>query len=48
MSVLFSKDDFRKMEKVAGRITRRVLPWHGCGSGYSQGKAKEMEMIMCD
>jgi hypothetical protein len=28
--------------------TRRVLPWHGCGSEYLQGTAEEMEMVMCD
>jgi hypothetical protein len=36
------------MEKGAGRSTRRVLPWHGYGSEYLQGTAKEMEMVMCD
>jgi hypothetical protein len=30
------------------RSTRRVLPWHGCGSEYLQGTAEEMEMVMCD
>jgi hypothetical protein len=48
MSVLFSKVDFEKMEKGAGRSTRRVLPWHGYGSEYLQGTAEGMEMVMCD
>jgi hypothetical protein len=30
------------MEKGAGRSTQRVLPWHGYGSEYLQGTAKEM------
>jgi hypothetical protein len=37
-----------KMEKGAGRSTRRVLPWHGYGSKYLQGTAEGMEMVMCD
>jgi hypothetical protein len=41
MSVLFSKVDFGKMEKGAGRSTRRVLPWHGYGSEYLQVLPKE-------
>jgi hypothetical protein len=37
-----------KMEKGVEWSTRRVLPWHGCGSEYLQGTAEEMEMVMCD
>jgi hypothetical protein len=37
----------RKMEEGAGRSTRRVLPWHGKGSEYLEGIAKEMEVVMC-
>jgi hypothetical protein len=48
MSVLFSKVDFGKREKNAGRSTRRVLPWHEYGSAYLQGTAKEMEVVMYD
>jgi hypothetical protein len=40
MSVLFSKVDFGKVEKGAGRGTRRVLPWHVFGSEYLQGTAE--------
>jgi hypothetical protein len=39
---------FEKMEKGAGRSTRRVLPWHGYGSEYLQGTAEGMEVVMCD
>jgi hypothetical protein len=44
----FSKDVLNKMEKGAGRSTRRVLPWHGYGSEYLQGTAEEMEVVMFD
>jgi hypothetical protein len=44
----FSKVDFGKMEKGAGRSTRRVLLWHGYGSEYLQGTAEGMEVVMCD
>jgi hypothetical protein len=39
---------FGKMEKSAGRSTRRVLPWHEKGSEYLEGTAEEMEMVMFD
>jgi hypothetical protein len=39
---------FEKMEKGAGRSTRRVLPWHGYGLEYLWGTTEEMEMVMCD
>jgi hypothetical protein len=39
----FTKDFSEKMEEGVGRSTRRVLPWHGYGSEYSQGTAKGME-----
>jgi hypothetical protein len=42
MLVLFSKDVFGKMEKGAGRSTRRVLPWHDYDSEYLQGTAEEI------
>jgi hypothetical protein len=45
---LFSKFDFGKMEKGAGRSTRRVLPWRGNGSEYLQGTTKGMEVVMYD
>jgi hypothetical protein len=48
MSVLFSKVDFRKVEKGAGRSTQRVLPWHGYGSEYLKGTAEGMEAVMYD
>jgi hypothetical protein len=48
MLVLFSKVDFRKMEKGAGQSTRRVLPWHGNDSEYLQGTAEGMEVVMFD
>jgi hypothetical protein len=44
----FSKVDFRKMEKGAGRSTRKVLPWHEYDSEYLQGTAEGMEVVMCD
>jgi hypothetical protein len=44
----FQKGVFGKVEKGAGRSTRRIPPWHGCGSEYSQGTAEEMEVVMFD
>jgi hypothetical protein len=44
----FSEDDFGKMEKGAGRSTRRVLSWYGYGSEYLQGTTEGMEVVMCD
>jgi hypothetical protein len=44
VSVLVLKVVFRrkKMEEGAGRSTRRVLSWHGYGSGYLEGTAEEI------
>jgi hypothetical protein len=44
----FEKMIFGKMERSVRWSTRRVLPWHGCGSEYLQGTAETMEMVMCD
>jgi hypothetical protein len=44
----FSKVDFGKLEKGAGRSTRRVLPWHRLGLEYLQGTAEGWEVVMCD
>jgi hypothetical protein len=44
----FTKIVFEKMEKVAGRSTRRVLPWHDGGSGYLEGTAEDLEVVMFD
>jgi hypothetical protein len=49
MSVFVLKVIFLgKMEKGAGRSTRRVLPWHGKGSEYLKGTAEEMVKVMFD
>jgi hypothetical protein len=38
--LFFFEVDFGKVEKGAGRSTRRVLPWHVFGSEYLQGTAE--------
>jgi hypothetical protein len=45
---LILKVVFKKMEKGAGRSTRRVLSWYGYSSEYLKGTAEEIEMVMCD
>jgi hypothetical protein len=44
----FSKDDFKKVEKGAGRSTQRVLLWHIFGFGVLAGYCRRLEVVMCD